>query len=70
MEGEEVDQAAGGCQGQRHQHDFPDHSCVVIAGLLQPNPLLTMLCHPAPKDQVSRAAKMLAEEYVRALSHC
>ena len=79
MEGEEADQAPRGCSRQRHQHDFLDHSYVILPlpRLLNPCGLfflkkkkpysviiLTSILYSAPKDQVSRAAKMLAEEYV------
>jgi len=67
MEGEKVDQAPGSCERKWNLHDFVDHSCVSYRGMSIPPQLLTY-ASSAPKDQVSRAAKMLAEEFVSALS--
>jgi len=66
--GQEADQETRSCPWKRYQHDLTDYSYVTspcayercfFEVRLTVYPLST-----APKDQISRAAKMLAEEYV------
>ena len=59
LEGEEAYQATRSRQREWNVHDLTHHTSVPLSSLLK----LKLTDMPAPKDQVSRAAKMLADEF-------
>lgn len=62
VEGQEAHQAPRTGQGKRDQHDLAHHPYVVRP--VGTTRRIRLTSGAAPKDQVSRAAKMLAEEFV------